>query len=172
MLITSRVEAMVCALSVGVGGATFGLTVLSIGTASVGLRSTLLDLSARQHLYDLQMALAIVLAGLALLGAAIVSTMAFVNRRAQYATLRAMGWPRGSIAAAIVMQACSMALVGGAAAVAMVIAAGVIGGGNQAALHNAVFAACAVAGVSLAPLSVVPLVLIYRRSISGLLSDG
>ena len=169
MLVTSRVETMVAALSIAVGSATVGLTTLSTRAASVELGSTLLDFSARQHLHDLQLVLAVIVATLALVGAAEVSTTTFLNRRAQYATLRAMGWHQRSIVAALVVQACSIAFLGALTGGVVVVAAATATG-NTPELGAAITAAGAVAALSVVPLSIVPTILIYRRSIAGLLS--
>jgi predicted lysophospholipase L1 biosynthesis ABC-type transport system permease subunit len=169
MRLTSRVETIVTALSIAAGSATIGLTTLSIRAASLELGSTLLDFSARHRLFDLLLVLAMIVATIALVGAAEVSTTTFLNRRPQYATLRAMGWRRRSIVTALVVQACSIAFLGAVAGLA-VVAAAATATGNTPELGAAITASSAVAALSVVPLSIVPTLLIYRRSIAGLLS--
>ncbi|MEP6753645.1 MAG: FtsX-like permease family protein, partial [Candidatus Dormiibacterota bacterium] len=170
MRMTGRVETMVTALSIGVSGAALGLAILSISGASGALGSSLLDMSTRQHLQQLLVGLATTLVVLGIFGASAVSTTTFINRQPQYAALRAMGWPRSSIATALGIQAGVSAVLGGLIGVSILAAASLVGSSTSVAL-GALAAAAAVALVAVIPMSFLPVLLIYRRSTAQLL-DG
>jgi putative ABC transport system permease protein len=168
LLATARIETIVMIATVGMGSAVLGVAMLSIHSTSQGLGASLLDLSTQKHLRDLQVGLAVILALLALFGASAVSTTNFLNRLPQYAALRAMGWPRQSIAVALLVEA---NLVAGLAAVTgAVIVIGVeFSRVNGSALELAVAGVVAVASLSTVPMSILPILLLSRRPIARLL---
>jgi len=171
LLVTGRIETLVSTVSIGVGGATLGIAVLSIRSASIELGSSLLDLSARQSLRGLQEGLTLIVVLFALLGASAVFTTSFLNRLPHYATLRAMGWPRSTIVVGLLLQAGFVAALGAVAGAAIVLAAE-FGRVDAASLALGLAGVALVALLSLVPTSFIPILLIYRRSIASLLGGS
>jgi ABC-type antimicrobial peptide transport system permease subunit len=95
------------------------------------------------------------------IAAAQVITLAYLERRVQLATLRALGWPRIEVVKLLLGQAIGIGLVAAAIAIAITIAAGVALSASVAAIGGSAAAALGMAVIATAIAVVAPLTHAY-----------
>ncbi len=119
------VESLFCAGSSAIGSGLVGGAVLVVGGFAGQLGPTTLGhyLGAQVGPLDVVMVSIAAVAGAS--ASATLLTLAYLERQVEFSTLRAVGWPRGSVAAVIAIQALVLGLGGGLAAAGAVAVGGV-----------------------------------------------
>jgi ABC-type antimicrobial peptide transport system permease subunit len=119
-----RVESLFCAGSSAIGSGLVGGVVLVIGGFAGQLGPTTLGhyLGAQVGPLDVVLVLIAAVAGAA--ASATLLTLAYLERQVEFSTLRAVGWPRGSVTTVVAIQALVLGLGGGLAAAAVVAIGG------------------------------------------------
>ncbi|MHB8323669.1 MAG: FtsX-like permease family protein [Candidatus Dormibacteria bacterium] len=120
-----RVESLFCAGSSAIGSGLVGGVVLVVGGFAGQLGPTTLGhyLGAQVGPLDVMLVAIAAVAGAS--ASATLLTLAYLERQVEFSTLRAVGWPRGSVTAVIAIQALVLGLGGGLAAAGVVAVGGV-----------------------------------------------
>ncbi len=120
-----RVESMFCSVSSAIGSGLVGGVVLVVGGFAGQLGPTTLGHYLGAQVGPLDVVLVSIAAVAGAAAAATLLTLAYLERQVEFSTLRAIGWPRGSVAAVIAIQALVLGLGGGLAAAGAVAVGGV-----------------------------------------------
>ena len=121
-----RLESLLCIGSSTIGSGLVGGVVLVVGGFSGALGPTTLGryLANQVGPLDIVMIVIAILAGAGT--SATLLSLAYLERQVEFSTLRAIGWPRSSVAQVVAIQALTLGIGGGA------IAAGLVAGGGLA----------------------------------------
>jgi ABC-type antimicrobial peptide transport system permease subunit len=143
-------ESILCAASSSIGSGLVGAVVLVVGGFAGHLGPTTLGRYLAAQVGPLD----IVLIGIAIVAGAAASatllSLSYLERQVEFSTLRAVGWPRGSVTAVVAIQALVLGLGGGLVAAAAITVGGVAIGAPVAVLISAPVLSIAVALVTTA----------------------
>jgi len=120
-----RIESLFCAGSSAIGSGLVGGVVLVVGGFSGQLGPTTLGHYLGSQVGPLDVVLVVIAAAAGAAASATLLTLAYLERQVEFSTLRALGWPRGSVTTVVAIQALVLGLGGGLAAAAAVAIEGV-----------------------------------------------
>lgn len=121
-----RVESLFCAGSSAIGAGLVGGVVLVVGGFAGRLGPTTLGHFLGAQVGPLDVVLVAIAAVAGASASATLLTLAYLERQVEFSTLRAVGWPSGSVGAVIAIQALVLGLGGGLAAAGAVAVGGVV----------------------------------------------
>ena len=157
-----RVESLFCAGSSAIGSGLVGGVVLVVGGFAGQLGRTTLGHYLGAQVGPLDVVLVAIAAVAGASASATLLTLAYLERQVEFSTLRAVGWPRGSVTAVIAIQALVLGLGGGLAAAGAVAAGGVAMGAPLSVTVVAPMLSVLVALVTMAVAMTGTLYLAYR----------
>jgi ABC-type antimicrobial peptide transport system permease subunit len=167
-----RMESILCAASSSIGSGLVGAVVLVVGGFAGHLGPTTLGRYLAAQVGPLD----IVLIGIAIVAGAGASatllSLAYLERQVEFSTLRAVGWPRGSVTAVVAIQALVLGLGGGLVAAAAITVGGVAIGAPVAVAISAPVLSIAVALVTTAGAMTGTISMAYRLGPAEALRSG
>jgi hypothetical protein len=145
-----RVEAMLGAGAIALGATMLGGVVL-VATAFRGrLDTTVLGVYLAGRVHPFHLVVAVLTLGIGALAAGQVVTLGYLERQAQLAALRALGWPRRQVLRVLAAQGLAVGVAGGLAGALAVWAMAGITGAAPGATGSAAAAAAGAALVATA----------------------
>ncbi|MGC1185522.1 MAG: FtsX-like permease family protein [Candidatus Dormiibacterota bacterium] len=142
-----RRESLLCAGSSMIGSGLVGAVVLVVGGFAGHLGPTTLGRYLAGQVGPLEIVM-IVISVVAGAGAsAALLSLAYLERQVEFATLRAIGWPRGAVAMVVAIQALTLGVGGGLVAAVLVVAGGLTIGASLLTTFVALLLALTVAVV-------------------------
>jgi putative ABC transport system permease protein len=136
-----RVEALLGVVAIALGAAMLGGVVL-VGSAFRGqLDTSVLGVYLSGRIRPFHLAVAVLTLAIGALAAGQVVTLSYLQRQAQLAALRALGWPKGQVMRLLAAQGLGLGVAGGLAGALVTWAAGTIVGAAPSAVARAAAAA-------------------------------
>lgn len=160
------IQAVIGVCVVALGAALVGsITVVSVAFSGQ-LDTTRLGVDLSSKVQPFHMALALLTATVGAIGVAEIVTLGYMERRAHFAVLRGLGWPRRRIASIVGAQAVLLGSSGGVlGAIVTLVSATLLRASTSAALVG-MGAAVGMAVGSTLLAALCPLVVIYRSSVA------
>jgi ABC-type lipoprotein release transport system permease subunit len=162
LLGSRRTEAALGALTIGLGATLVGAAALVMAGFAGQLDTTLLGIhiAARARIFHLIVALLTLTIGA--LAVAEIVTLGYVERQAEFAALRALGWPRRAVATVVAVQAFAIGGLGGMGAALLVGVLGLVLSATPMTLATSFGLAFLSAVLATMLAAAVPLQLVYR----------
>jgi putative ABC transport system permease protein len=136
-----RVEALLGVVAIALGAAMLGGVVL-VGSAFRGqLDTSVLGVYLSGRIRPFHLAVAALTLAIGALAAGQVVTLSYLQRQAQLAALRALGWPRRQVVRLLAAQGLALGVAGGLAGALVTWAAGAVVGAAPSAVARAAVAA-------------------------------
>jgi ABC-type antimicrobial peptide transport system permease subunit len=167
-----RREAILGAVAVALGAGMFGLVMLITGAFRGSLDLTVLGVYLGGRVRPFHIAIAVLTVVIGAMAAGQVVTLGYLERQAQLAALRGLGWSRRHLLRLLGAQGLAIGAAGGAVGAGVSWLGGVVLAAPPAAIIQSTVASLAVAVVATAAAVTGPLAHAYRAAPADALREG
>ncbi|MDQ6884946.1 MAG: ABC transporter permease [Candidatus Dormibacteraeota bacterium] len=157
-----RTEFLLGACAVGLGSGLVGVVILVAAAFRGQLDATVLGSYLSAEIQPFHFVLAGVAMALGVMSAAEIITLSYLERQPSFAALRAIGWPRMTVAKMLAGQAIVIGLSGGVVGVLVVVATGFVLGGSAVSILVAAAGCLAASQLATGLALLTPFFLVYR----------